>query len=100
MSCDEFGCRRVYQRKRNLKVRSKNKTFQSCRYCCVGGSLYRIDSEEGVYYVCEKHRTEKEFLGDVLAEGTEDEFLGSVVLASENRPAGVVTRALNYIRGR
>ncbi len=82
-----------------IKLRSKNMTFQSCRYCSMGGSLYRIDSEEGTFYVCLNHRIEKDFLRNASLEGREDEFSGSVEIASDGRP-GVVTRALNYIRGK
>lgn len=74
-----------------IKLRNKNKnSFQSCRYCQIGGSLYRIDSDEGVFYVCEKHCEEKDFLKSLLNEGDEEEFLEKV---------GLLTRAINYIKG-
>jgi hypothetical protein len=73
-----------------MKLRSKNSTFQSCRYCFIGVGLYRIDSEEGSYYVCEKHREEKDFIKVLPIEGIEEEF---------GEKIGLLTRAINYIKG-
>ena len=32
--------------------------LQSCRWCPVGIGAYKVESDEGTYYVCEKHRKE------------------------------------------
>lgn len=73
-----------------MRLRNKNQTFQSCRYCSIGGSLYRVDSEEGTYYVCEGHKKQKDFLRDVQSDGVEEEFESKV---------GLFARAINYIKG-
>lgn len=73
-----------------MKLRSKNSTFQSCRYCFIGGSLYRVDSGEGTYYVCEKDREEKDFIKILPIEGVEEDF---------GEKIGLLTRAINYIKG-
>lgn len=74
-----------------MKLRNKNQlTFQSCRYCGIGGSLFRVDSEEGTYYVCESHKKEKDFLRDVQPDGVEEEF---------GTKKGLLARAINYVKG-
>ena len=73
-----------------MKLKTKNSSFQSCRYCFAGGSLYRIDSEEGTYYVCEEHKQGKDFIKDFPIEGIEEEF---------EAKRGLLTRAINYIKG-
>ena len=30
----------------------------SCRYCPMGMGKYKVESNEGTYYVCEKHKQE------------------------------------------
>jgi len=74
-----------------IKLRAKNSDFQSCRFCDVGGSLYRVDSEEGTYYLCDRHRQTKESIKDQPIEGTEEESFVPTV--------GIVKRAINYIKG-
>lgn len=72
-----------------MRLRAKNSVFQSCRYCFIGGGLYRVDSDEGTYYVCEKHREEKNF--NILPiEEVEEEFFQKI---------GVIQKVLNYIKG-
>ena len=74
-----------------MKIRDKNSTFQSCLYCNAGGSLYRIEFDNGdAGYVCEKHREEKDFIKVLPIEGVEEEFEAKV---------GLLTRAINYIKG-
>ena len=74
-----------------IEIKNKNSEFQSCRYCFIGVGLYRLDSDEGAFYVCEKHKQEKDFIKDLPVVGIEDEFLPVSV--------GLFTRALNYIKG-
>lgn len=78
-----------------MKIRNKNSVFQSCRYCHIGDSLFRVDSEEGTFYVCGKHRDGKDFIKTVPVEGIEEEFenIGTVT-----KP-GVIARAINYFKG-
>jgi len=74
-----------------MKLRYKNLTFQSCLYCNSGGSLYRIEFENNdVAYVCEKHRQEKDFIKVLPIEGVEEDF---------GEKIGLLTRAINYIKG-
>ena len=73
-----------------IHLKNKNQTFQSCRYCFIGVGLYRVDSDEGAYYVCEEHRKEKDFIKDLPNEGIEEEF---------GEKVGLLTRAINYIKG-
>jgi hypothetical protein len=73
-----------------MKLRSKNLIFQSCRYCFIGVGLYRIDSDEGTYYICEKHREEQDFIKVLPIEGIEEDF---------GEKIGLLTRAINYIKG-
>jgi len=30
--------------------------LQSCRYCPIGIGTYKVESDEGTYYVCEDHK--------------------------------------------
>ena len=74
-----------------IEIKNKNSEFQSCRYCFVGVGFYRLDSDEGAFYVCEKHRQEKDFIKDLPLVGIEEEFFIEKV--------GLIQRALNYIKG-
>ncbi len=73
-----------------MTLKNKNSSFQSCRFCNIGGSLYRVDSDEGTFYVCEDHRRGKDFLEKLSIIGIEEEFV--------KRP-GVIAKAIKYIRG-
>ena len=75
-----------------MKLRSKNSIFQSCRYCSMGGSLYDVESDDGTekFYVCEKHRDEKDFIKILPIEEVEEDF---------GKKIGLLTRAINYIKG-
>jgi len=43
-------------RVRVRKLNFEDEEFgNSCRYCPVGVGIYRVESEEGIYYLCEEH---------------------------------------------
>lgn len=74
-----------------MKIRDKNSSFQSCHYCFIGGAVYRVDLDNGdSFYICEKHCVQIPEVYALSNEGIEEEF---------GVKAGLVTRALNYIKG-
>lgn len=74
-----------------MKVRVKNSIFQSCRYCLGGGSVYRIDSGEGIYYVCEGHKEEKDLLRNLPVDGVEENL--------NVQKIGIIRKVIKYIKG-
>lgn len=43
---------------RRTKAEENEEGMQSCRYCPMGTGGYKVESDEGTYYVCEKHKVE------------------------------------------
>ena len=64
-----------------MKIRVKNSNFQSCLYCNVGSSLYRIEFDNGdIAYTCEKHRQEKDEVKTLIKEAiVEPEFFAETL---------------------
>ena len=74
-----------------MKLQEKNSSFQSCLYCNEGGAFCRIDLDNGdTAYVCKKHREEIESIKELVIKGKEKE---------PSEKMGLLTKALNYIKG-
>ena len=77
-----------------MKVKNKNQTFQSCRFCPEGSSLFLIESDDGLerFYLCEKHRGINLDVKELPVDGIEAESF-------EISKVGFIQKAINYIKG-
>lgn len=50
--------RMIFSVKKQTKKEVNSEGLQSCRWCPIGTGSYKVESDEGTYYVCKKHKKE------------------------------------------